>query len=215
MSQLYPVKCPGMIYKFNHETGKKEYTKCNALLFKLNEGGKCETICRRCKKTAPEGGFILSLLIHLIVVLLIIAGSDPLHPFGILQIPGNGLADAHLGLQFFQSLDQQFQLFFVGVAAQVQIVRHFGVPGQGVGMVVLGEGAHLYGDLRRVEAQDLLDHQRVGNAVGQVMEGTQFVGHGVADTQEGIDKAVCHLANGTELSEKFLCLMGMCQSNVQ
>ena len=49
MSQLYPVKCPGMIYKFNHETGKKEYTKCNALLFKLNEGGKCETICRRCK----------------------------------------------------------------------------------------------------------------------------------------------------------------------
>lgn len=49
MSQLYEVKCPGMIYKYNPETGKKEFVKCNALLFKLNEGGKCETVCRRCK----------------------------------------------------------------------------------------------------------------------------------------------------------------------
>lgn len=49
MSELYPVRCPGMRYRFNHETGKKEYLPCNALLFKLSEGGKCETVCRSCK----------------------------------------------------------------------------------------------------------------------------------------------------------------------
>lgn len=49
MSKLYDIKCPGVIYRYNQATKRKEYVKCNALLFKLNEGGKCETVCRRCK----------------------------------------------------------------------------------------------------------------------------------------------------------------------
>lgn len=49
MSELYPVRCPGMTYRYNVNTGKKEFMPCNALLFKLSEGGKCETVCRQCK----------------------------------------------------------------------------------------------------------------------------------------------------------------------
>ena len=48
-NDLIPIRCPGLVYKYNPETHRKEFLKCDSLLFKLSKGGKCETVCRRCK----------------------------------------------------------------------------------------------------------------------------------------------------------------------
>ena len=61
-------------------------------------------------------------------------------------------------------------------------------------MVILGEGTHLHGDFGGIEPQNLLDHQGVGNAMGQMVESTQFVRHGVADAQEGVGEG--HTGHG-------------------
>ena len=53
-------------------------------------------------------------------------------------------------------------------------------------VIVLRERAHLGGNFRRVEADDLVDEQSVCYAVRQVMERAQLVRHGVADAQEGV-----------------------------
>ena len=53
-------------------------------------------------------------------------------------------------------------------------------------MVVLREGAHLSRHGVGVEAQDLLHHQRVGDAVRDVVEGAELVGHRVHDAEEGV-----------------------------
>ena len=70
-------------------------------------------------------------------------------------------------------------------------------------MVILGEGAHLGGNLLGIEPEHLIDHQGVGNAVGQVVEGAQLVRHGMADAKEGVGEGhtrhgggVCHVLPG-------------------
>ncbi len=55
-------------------------------------------------------------------------------------------------------------------------------------MIILGEGAHFGGGLGGVIANDLAYHQGIGDAVGQMVEGAQLVGHRMADTQKGIGK---------------------------
>ena len=68
-------------------------------------------------------------------------------------------------------------------------------------MVILGEGAHLGGDLGGVEAQHMADQQGVGHAVGQVVEGSQLVGHGVAHTQEGVGEG--HTGHSSGVAHLF------------
>ena len=108
----------------------------------------------------------------------------------------DGLFDADFGLQLVDGRDQFFQLLLVRGAAQLQVVGNLGIPRQGVGMVVLGEGTHLRGNLGGVEPQNLVDHQGVGNAVGQMVERAQLVRHGVAHAQEGVGKGHTGHAGG-------------------
>ena len=78
-------------------------------------------------------------------------------------------------------------------------------------MIVLGEGTHLGGGFAGVEAQHFLDHQGVGDAMGQVMERAQLVGHGVAHAQEGVGEGhtghgggVGHILSGSGVSGAVL-----------
>ena len=57
---------------------------------------------------------------------------------------------------------------------------------QRVGVRILGERAHLDGSLGGVVAHDARQDDGVGDAVGQVMEGAELVGHGVVEAQEGV-----------------------------
>ena len=50
----------------------------------------------------------------------------------------DGFLDANLFLQIIQGGQQILQLFFVGLTAQSQVVSHFRVPLQSVGVVILG-----------------------------------------------------------------------------
>ena len=100
-------------------------------------------------------------------------------------VPDGGL-DAHPRLQLLDGGTQVIQLLLVVPAPDTQGVRHLGIALQGVGVVILGEGAHLGRDLSGVEPEHVADHQGVGHSVGQVVEGTQLVGHGVAHSQKGI-----------------------------
>ena len=65
-----------------------------------------------------------------------------------------------------------------------------------MGVVVLGEGTHLRGNLGGVEAQDFVDHQGVGDAVGQMVERAQLVRHGVAHAQKCVGKGHTGHAGG-------------------
>lgn len=47
--KLYEVRCKGLVYRWNHESGKKEYLPCNMLLCKASKGSIIETVCPRCK----------------------------------------------------------------------------------------------------------------------------------------------------------------------
>ena len=55
-----------------------------------------------------------------------------------------------------------------------------------MGMVILGEGAHFHGNFGGIEAENLADQQGICNAVGQMVESAQLVGHGAAYAREGI-----------------------------
>ena len=61
-------------------------------------------------------------------------------------------------------------------------------------MIVLGEGAHLGGGFGGVEAQDLVHHEGVCQAVCHMVEGAQLVGHGVHYAEEGVGE--CHACHG-------------------
>ena len=74
--------------------------------------------------------------------------------------------DADFVHEFRNGVDELFELLLIRIAAQLQIVCHLSVSGQGMGMVILGEGAHFHGNFGGVEAEDLADQQGVGNAVG-------------------------------------------------
>lgn len=68
----------------------------------------------------------------------------------------DAVLDAHLLLEGMHRGNQAIQLLLVILALQAQELGDFRVAAQGVGMVVLGEGAHLSGNLRGVEAQHFL-----------------------------------------------------------
>ena len=66
-------------------------------------------------------------------------------------------------------------------------------------MVVLWESSHFGGGFAGVVAQDFFDEEGIGDAVGDVVESSEFVCHGVADAEEGIGerhtghcRGVCH-----------------------
>lgn len=46
---MHEIRCPGLIYRYNPQTGRKDLQKCESLLCKLTEGSKCEIVCRKCK----------------------------------------------------------------------------------------------------------------------------------------------------------------------
>lgn len=49
MNQLYQIRCPGRMLKWNFESNTKEYCPCRALLCKASKGSTIETVCPRCK----------------------------------------------------------------------------------------------------------------------------------------------------------------------
>ncbi|MPN50063.1 hypothetical protein SDC9_197689 [bioreactor metagenome] len=55
-------------------------------------------------------------------------------------------------------------------------------------VVILRESAHLHRHIRRIEADDLVDHQCVGDAMRQVMERAELMRHTVADAEKRIGK---------------------------
>ena len=82
-------------------------------------------------------------------------------------------------------------------------------------MVVLGERTHLDGDFFRVEAQNFIDHQRIGNTVGQMVERTQLVCHRMADAKEcvgeshtGHGSGICHLLTGNGILRAVIVSSG-------
>ena len=91
----------------------------------------------------------------------------------------------------------------IGLGADTAEAGALGVAGHGVGVLVLGESAHLGGTLHAVVGDDQRDHQGVGHAVGQVVESTQLVGHRVADAEEGVGKG--HTCHRSGISHLFTC----------
>lgn len=98
----------------------------------------------------------------------------------------NSVVDADFVHEFRNGVDEVFKLLLVCIAVQLQTVGHLGVSGQGMGMVILGEGAHFHGNFGGIEAENLADQQGICNAVGQMVESAQLVGHGAAYAREGI-----------------------------
>ena len=62
-----------------------------------------------------------------------------------------------------------------------------------MGILVLGEGSHLSGALRRVVIHHHGDQQGIGDSVGNMVVCAKLVGHGVAHAQEGVGK--CHTSH--------------------
>ena len=84
----------------------------------------------------------------LVVEGLLYHGIQPIQEVLLVNaIVPDGLLDAHPLFQDVNGGNQILQLLFIRATVQFQIVRNFGVSRQGVGMVVLGEGAHLHGNL--------------------------------------------------------------------
>ena len=83
--------------------------------------------------------------------------------FGNTVFP-NGVVDADFVHEFRNGVDELFKLLLVCIAVQLQTVGRLGVSGQGMGMVILGEGAHFHGNFGGIEAEDLADQQGI---VGQ------------------------------------------------
>ena len=55
-----------------------------------------------------------------------------------------------------------------------------------------------------IEAENLFDHQSVCNTVGEMVESTELVRHGVADTQEGVGEG--HTRHGGGVGHLLTCL---------
>ena len=88
-------------------------------------------------------------------------------------------------------------------------------------MVILGESSHLGRCFCSVEADDLFDHQGIGNTVRQMVERTQLVRHRVADAQERICKGhtghgcgIRHLLTGLHIGLTILICPGQVLENV-
>src|SRR5699024_466790 len=108
----------------------------------------------------------------------------------------DGLLDADLLLQIFQSLDEVFKDLVVVLALDAAELGSLHVALLGMGVLVLGEGTHLGGNFRGVVADDVGENQGVGHAVGQVMVSAQLVSHGVVHTQEGVGEGHTSHAGG-------------------
>ncbi len=96
--------------------------------------------------------------------------------------------DPHLVLQVFDRPNQAIDLLVFRLAAQVQIVRNPGIAPLRIGIFVLGEGGLLERSIRGVIADHVGDHQRIGQAVGDVERRADFVGDRVANPQEPVGK---------------------------
>ena len=97
-------------------------------------------------------------------------------------VVGDGLLDADEVLELLELRDEVLEGLLVVLAPDAAVLGHLGVVVQRVGVRILGEGAHLDGSLGGVVAHDAGQDDGVGDAVGQVMESAELVGHGVADT---------------------------------
>lgn len=43
------IRCPGVVYRWNEETKRKEFLPCNALLCEADDGSKIRIVCKKCK----------------------------------------------------------------------------------------------------------------------------------------------------------------------
>ena len=111
-------------------------------------------------------------------------------------IVADRLFDADLFLERVDRGDQTFQLFRIGVAAELEVVGDLRITSKRMRMVILRESPHLDRDLGGVEAQNLIDHQSVGYAVGQMVKCPEFVRHGVAYAKKRISKGHTGHAGG-------------------
>ena len=82
----------------------------------------------------------------------------------------DGLLNSDALLELVDSFYKILKLLLVVLAAESEAVGNLCVAGKGVRMVVLRESAHLGGSLGSVEAENLFNHQRVCNAVGEVVK---------------------------------------------
>ncbi|MPN18397.1 hypothetical protein SDC9_165757 [bioreactor metagenome] len=82
--------------------------------------------------------------------------------------------------QLIYCLNQFIELFGIGLPLYTEIIRNLRVSLQCMRMVILREGAHFYRLFGSVEAENLIDHQRVRYTMRQMMKSAELMRHGMA-----------------------------------
>ena len=86
--------------------------------------------------------------------------------------------------------DEVLEDLTVVLAVDAAVTSHLGVVVQRVGVRILREGSHLDRSLGGVVTHDAGQDDGVCEAVGQMVESAELVGHGVVEAQEGVTE--CH-----------------------
>ncbi len=116
--------------------------------------------------------------------------------------------DVDGGLQVLGGLNEVVEALLVRLALHAAVFRDLHVALKGVGILVLGEGAHLGGGLLGVVLADLGEEQGIGGAVGDVVPAAQLVGQGVVHAQEGVGEGDAGQAGGVGHLDAGLHVLG-------
>ena len=100
-----------------------------------------------------------------------------------------------MSLELLDALDEVLEDLTVILALDAAEAAGLGVASEGLGVIVLREGAHLHRALSGVVAHDAGEDDGVGQAV-DVVVGTELVGHGVVDAEEGVGEGHAGEAGG-------------------